>query len=128
MSPLMVGLVIAAIVVIVVGVQLTARQMQHYPVNSRGAGSLIDTTRERTLRVTPVELETMRSVVTESLSSQAVAASKLEPLLDELLDNAPGTSNADAAERRTGRRARSRQLDVVLTSLEEAWRVDGPVA
>ena len=122
-STFLVITIVAAVVFVAFGVQVTARQLQRFPVDSRRPGALVDVSRESTWVVRPVELEQMNAVVTESLSSEAVARSKLWPLLDELGDDAPASIGfPTAAASRTGaRRARSRRLDERLDDLERAW-------
>lgn len=116
--------IVVAVVVVAFGVQVAARQLQRFPVDTRFPGALVDISRKTSWVVRPVELEHLNSIVTESLSSEAVARSKLQPLLDELGEAAPrrlSKSRAAEARRLAGRRARSRRLEERLDELEHAW-------
>lgn len=122
--------IVAAVVFVAFAVQATARQLQRHPVDSRRAGALIDTTRRTSWVVRPVELEQLNSIVAESMSSEAVARSKLWPLMDEIEQAAPSRPIATAAAERAGgrqlggKRSRGRRLDDRLTELEAAWGLD----
>ena len=128
-STLFVLTIVAAVVFVAFGVQVSARQLQRFPVDSRRPGALIDVSRESTWVVRPVELEQANSIVTESLLSEAVARSKLWPLLDELGHDAPASirsSTAAAGSLTSARRARTRRLDERLDDLERAWGLQDP--
>ncbi len=118
--------IVVAAIAIAFAVQVSARQLQRFPVDSRFPGALVDITRRTSWVVRPVELEHLNSVVTESLSSEAVARSKLQPMLDELADAAPrrlSKAKPGEASRLAGRRARSRRLEERLDDLERAWGI-----
>lgn len=139
MSPVLVLAIVVAVVLIAVGLQVTSRQLQRFGVDSRQPGPLIDTTRRDRWVVRPLELDQLNLVVAESLSSQAVARSKLEPILDRLEAAAPPSPTVDrptaagavvdggaGGRLQTRRRSRSRRLDDRLARLELAWGLAGP--
>lgn len=127
MNGWLVLLVVGAAVLVVVGVQITARQIQQFPVDVRNPGSLFETSRARRFTRRPAELSQLYSIVTESLSSDAVAGSKLRPLLDDLRTHAPNdTMAAKAAPPTRRRRSRGLWLEGELADLEARWGiVDG---
>ena len=128
-STMLVITLVAAVVFVAFGIQVTARQIQRFPFDTRRPGALIDISRESTWVVNPVELEQLNSIVTESFSSEAVARTKLWPLLDELAHDAPLSirpTTGSAGSRTGARRARSRQLDERLDELERAWGLSDP--
>lgn len=118
--------IVLAVVFAAVAVQVTARHLQRYPVDTRRNGSLLETTRETSWVVRPAELDQLTAIVSESLSSEAVARSKLRPLLDELERSAPRrSSSSDAAPAsRSNRRSRARFIEDRVTDLESAWGID----
>ncbi|MGI9615263.1 MAG: hypothetical protein ACR2QO_20295 [Acidimicrobiales bacterium] len=118
--------IVLAVVFAAVAVQVTARHLQRYPVDTRRNGSLLETTRETSWVVRPAELDQLTAIVSESLSSEAVARSKLHPLLDELERSAPhrGSTSRASAANRSNRRNRARYIDDRLADLESAWGID----
>lgn len=127
------GLLVAAIVVaalfVAFAVQVTARQLQRYPVDSRPPGLLIDVTRRTSFVVRPAELDQLHAIVSESLASDAVARTRLWPLLAELERDAPrpvGPVPGEAGSPAGRRRGRSRQLEQRLWELERAWGLQPP--
>jgi hypothetical protein len=127
-SPILVGLVVVALVGVMVGVQVSANQLQRFPVDTRNAGSLLDVTRHSAFTVRPAELDKLTAIVEESLASGTVARAKLGPLLDELGRLAPDTQGRPAPPPGRGRRARTRWLDEELTALERRWGTHSPRA
>lgn len=127
-SGLLVVAIVAAALFVAVGVQVSARQLQRFPVDSKMPGLLVDVSKRTSFVVRPAELEQLNAVVAESLSSEAVARSKLWPLLAELERDAPRplTTTVGAAPTRARRHGRSRQLDQRLAELEEAWGLAPP--
>lgn len=124
MSPILVVFVVAALGLVTFGIQVSARQIQRFPVDGRSPGSLIEASRNRRFVVRPSELEQLRSIVAESLSSEAVAASKLRPLLARLDAEAPNPRQAETAPGSSRRRSRIRLLEQELTELERRWDLD----
>jgi hypothetical protein len=123
----LVAAIVAALLFLAVAVQITARQLQRYPLDSRRPGPLIDTSRETTWVVRPVELEQLNSIVAESLSSEAVARAKLVPMLDELERATPAgrDSSTIPATSDTGkRRSRTRLFEDRIGALESKWEID----
>lgn len=119
--------IVVAVLVVAVAVQLTARHLQRFPVDPRRNGTLFETTRETKWVLRPAELEQLGLIVSESLSSDAVARSKLHPLLDELERAAPGRgdrSTTGAPSTRRHRRDRGRAIEARLAALEAAWGID----
>ena len=119
--------IVAAVLFVALAVQVTARNLQRYPVDARSAGSLVDTSAETSMVVRPVEFEQLAAVVAESLSSEAVARSKLWPLLDELERAAPPSRyrRQGSPPEPTGRRRdRRRILEDRIAALESAWGID----
>lgn len=125
MSPLLVALVVASIALIGLGMQVSARQIQRFPVDNRNPGPLIDSTTDRRFVVRPAELEQLHSVVEESLASEAVAASKLRPLLRRLDAEAPLKRTKTGDQKSAGRRSRTRLLEQELADLEQRWGLTG---
>jgi len=124
MSSTLILLVVASVVIIVVGIQVSARQIQQFPVDGRGAGTLLATSRERTFTLQPIELERLQAVVSESLSSETVARAKLWPLLDELERSAPSATTTSLPKQGQGRRSRTKHLEARLAALEARWGLD----
>lgn len=121
MSPVLVVLVVAAVGLVAFGIQVSARQIQHVPVDSRSPGSLIETSRSHRFTVRPSELEHLRSLVTESLASEAVAVAKLRPLLARLEAEAPNPRRPVAALESARRRPQMHWLEQELAELEQQW-------
>ncbi|MCP4222366.1 MAG: hypothetical protein GY773_03390 [Actinomycetia bacterium] len=121
MSPLLVVLIVVAAILIMVGIQVSATQIQRFPVDNRNPGPVINTTRQNTFVVRPAELEHLHSIVAESLSSEAIARVKLRPLLDELDRMAPGPNQSGPPRTGYGRRGRPRALEHDLDQLEARW-------
>ncbi|MDH3680188.1 MAG: hypothetical protein OEV40_09610 [Acidimicrobiia bacterium] len=122
-SGVLVVTIVAAVLFVAFGVQVTTRQLQRFPVDSRRPGLLVDVTKRTSFVVRPAELEQLTAIVAESLSSEAVARAKLWPLLAQLERDAPHSAarGRHAGPTQTRRRGRSRQLDQRLADLEEAW-------
>jgi hypothetical protein len=119
--------IVGAVLFVAFAVQVTARQLQRYPVDHRRAGPLVEISKETTWVVRPVEAEQLNSIVSESLSSDAVARSKLWPMLDELERSAPAGRGEHAGSTPTGsgrRRGRLQFLNDRIAALESAWGID----
>ena len=125
MSPWLVVLIIAAVVLVGLGLQVSAHQIQRFPVDNRAPGSLVDTRRSRSFTMRPSELEQLHSIVAESLSSEAVADAKLYPMLAQLEADAPGRTGTEERAASAGgrRRSRARGLTRRLVQLEHRWGV-----
>ena len=128
MTATLVLAVVGALLVIAVGLQVTANQIQKFPVDTRNAGTLVDTIRRNALAVRPAEFDRLTSIVEESLSSEAVARSKLVPLIEELKRQAPTPASTVSGPTRRGRRSRARWLADELSELEERWDTRSPHA
>ncbi len=121
MSQLIVVLIVVAAVLVMVGIQVSATQIQRFPVDNRNPGPVINTTRQNAFVVSPAELEHLHSIVAESLSSETVARAKLRPLLDQPNRVAPGSNQSGPPPGGYGRRGRQRALEHDLDQLEARW-------
>ncbi len=126
MSSFLIVLIVLAAVLVVVGIQVSASQIQRFPVDNRNPGPIISTKRHDAFVVRPTELEYFHAIVAESMSSEAVARTKLRPLLDELNRAAPGSNQSAPAPKGFGRRGRQRALEHELDQLEARWDASSP--
>ncbi|MGF1599653.1 MAG: hypothetical protein ACFCVK_22525 [Acidimicrobiales bacterium] len=123
MTPIEILAVVAALVVVAVGIQVAARQLQETTVDGRSAGGLVERSTTRSATALPAELAELRSIVAESVVSDAVARTKLRPLLAALGPASPAQPVERLAEAgwAGGRRTRIGRIDAEVTALERAW-------
>ncbi len=142
---MIVAAIAGAAIVIVLGIQALIAQLRDHGLDARSPGSLFDTTNHQTWVARSAELETLTAVVSESMSSEGVARTKLWPLLDDLATApGPGDQRRDqyggtrsvgdgprlptrpgGGRRRESRRRRDRrrELSDTLDELEARWGV-----
>lgn len=121
--------VVIAIVVVAIGLQIIARQLQRYPAYSSRADPLIEVTRSKSVNARPAELHQLVGVIAKSLLSDASERAELQPILDELHNTGPGSpaSTGDSNTRRRGlksRGKRARRIEEAIAELESDWGLD----
>ncbi len=127
MSPLVVGGVVAAIVVVALALQVLARTLQGLPLDQRRADPLIDVSRRATGSMRPAELHQLTMIVANSILSDASYRTELQPILDQL-EQGPGVGPdpgpADVGDRRRpgGRNRRSDRIEQAIADLERRTR------
>lgn len=115
--------VVVSLLLVAGGVQACSRYLGRFPLDARSPGPIIQSIRSSQFVVRPAELEVMERTVAESLASEAVARSKLDPLLDALHADAPHPLPDGRSQLRSGPGDRSRPLASELRDLESRWRI-----
>lgn len=116
--------VVVALMLVAGGVQACSRYLGRFPLDARSPGPIIQAARSSQFVVRPAELEVMERTVAESLASEAVARSKLDPILDALHAEAPHPPPAGFSRSRAAAGDRTRSLHAELSALEARWRID----
>ncbi|MEM8922955.1 MAG: hypothetical protein AAGD35_05590 [Actinomycetota bacterium] len=137
MTVVIVVLLVGAALLLALGVQVVSSDLQRFGVDTRPPGPIVESTRTGRFVARPAELDTIRSIVEESLVSPTVTEAKLGPLLQRLDENAPRRRSPDAGSdiesehrprsmRPMRGRGRAATLRAALDDLEHRWGLERP--
>lgn len=111
---------VAAVLVVLGGLQLLGRLIQGTTTDHRPPGPLIELTSRRRPTIQPLDVDVLESLVGDGLLSDSHLERNLLPLLQQMAADSPGPR---VVIDRPGRR-RSRWLEETLTELEASWGLD----